>query len=112
MLCCVGLFAVFAIGSRLGGPWAFIAPAIGFGLGFMGDTKLMGGSHGGLRSHGGGRCGGSIRAVKKVKTDPVCGMEVNEKTASYKAEFDGKTYHFCSHTCISTFRKDPRRYVK
>jgi len=41
MLCCIGLVAGFAVGSVLGGPWAFIAPAAGFGLGLMGDFTLI-----------------------------------------------------------------------
>ena len=42
MLCCLGLFGGFAVGSVLGGPWSFIGPVIGFGLGLIGDMKLMG----------------------------------------------------------------------
>ncbi|MDD5772799.1 MAG: heavy metal translocating P-type ATPase [bacterium] len=34
--------------------------------------------------------------------DPVCGMEVDEKTA-IKAEKDGKTYYFCSNICKRKF---------
>jgi len=28
--------------------------------------------------------------------DPVCGMEVDEKTTKYKTEHMGKTFYFCS----------------
>lgn len=35
--------------------------------------------------------------------DPVCGMEVDEKTANIKAEVRGKTYYFCSEFCLSNF---------
>mgnify|MGYP007042357231 CR=1 FL=1 len=35
MLCCLGIFAGVAAGSLLGGPWTFIAPAFGFGLGII-----------------------------------------------------------------------------
>ena len=41
MLCCVGLVAGFAVGSVLGGPWAFIAPVAGLGLGLIGDLTLI-----------------------------------------------------------------------
>ncbi len=41
MLCCLGLFTGFYVGSLLGGPWVFIAPGVGFVLGFLGDMKLM-----------------------------------------------------------------------
>lgn len=41
MMCCIGLFAGLAIGAAMGGPWIFIAPAAGFGLGLVADMKLM-----------------------------------------------------------------------
>lgn len=118
MLCCAGLFVGFAVGSALGGPWTFIAPAAGFGLGLIGDIKLMGSFHGGHESHGGygGGChgGGHMENEKtewKVK-DPVCGMEVDGKAASIKTEFNGNTYYFCSSNCESAFKESPERYVK
>jgi len=45
MLCCVGLIAGMSVGQSLGGPWTYIAPAAGFGIGFLGDMKLMKGMH-------------------------------------------------------------------
>ncbi len=42
MICCLGLFAGVYVGSMLGGPWTIIAPMLGFGLGLVGDSKLMG----------------------------------------------------------------------
>jgi hypothetical protein len=30
----------------MGGPWTYIAPAAGFGIGFLADMKLMKGMHG------------------------------------------------------------------
>ena len=44
--------------------------------------------------------------------DPVCKMDVNEKTAKYKTEYKDKTYYFCSPGCKSTFDKNPTKYVK
>jgi hypothetical protein len=41
MICCLGLFAGVYVGSMLGGPWTIIAPILGFGLGLVGDSKLM-----------------------------------------------------------------------
>lgn len=41
MLCCLGLVAGFAAGTALGGPWVFIAPVAGFGLGLIGDLTLI-----------------------------------------------------------------------
>lgn len=44
--------------------------------------------------------------------DPVCKMEVNEETAKFKSEYEGKTYYFCSSSCKKAFDKDPERYLK
>jgi YHS domain-containing protein len=43
--------------------------------------------------------------------DPVCGMNVDEKTAKFKSEHMGKTYYFCSQMCKATFDKDPMKYA-
>jgi YHS domain-containing protein len=43
--------------------------------------------------------------------DPVCGMEVDPKTAAGKSEYKGKTYHFCSTGCKKAFDKAPEQYV-
>ena len=46
MLCCIGLLGGLSVGQALGGHWTITAPAIGFGIGFYGDMKLMRGMHG------------------------------------------------------------------
>ena len=43
--------------------------------------------------------------------DPVCGMDVDPKTAAGKSEYKGETYYFCSPGCKKTFDKDPEKYV-
>lgn len=43
--------------------------------------------------------------------DPVCGMEVDEKTAAGKSEYKGKTYYFCAPGCKASFDKDPEKYL-
>lgn len=43
--------------------------------------------------------------------DPVCGMDVEEKTAAVTAEKDGVTYYFCSEGCKATFKGDPGKYA-
>jgi YHS domain-containing protein len=43
--------------------------------------------------------------------DPVCGMEVDEKTAAGKSEYQGITYYFCSSGCKRAFDKEPEKYV-
>ena len=37
--------------------------------------------------------------------DPVCGMEVDEKTAEYSFVKNGKKYYFCSENCYKEFNK-------
>ncbi|MEJ5292863.1 MAG: YHS domain-containing protein [Candidatus Methanosuratincola sp.] len=44
--------------------------------------------------------------------DPVCGMDVDEKTAKFKSEYKGKTYYFCAPGCKRMFDKDPDKYLK
>lgn len=41
---------------------------------------------------------------------PVCEMEVSEKPG-LKAEFAGKTYHFCGQWCQDRFVANPQRFV-
>lgn len=44
--------------------------------------------------------------------DPVCGMDVDPKTAAGKSEYQGQTYYFCSAGCKKAFDKEPQKYVK
>jgi len=44
--------------------------------------------------------------------DPVCGMEVDPKTAAAKSEYKGQTYYFCAPGCKVAFEKDPLKYLK
>jgi YHS domain-containing protein len=43
--------------------------------------------------------------------DPVCGMDVDERTAEASAEYEGRRYYFCSAACAAAFDQDPRRYI-
>ncbi len=43
--------------------------------------------------------------------DPVCGMDVDEKTAAATSEYQGKTYYFCSLGCKKAFDTDPEKYL-
>ncbi|MCL5999591.1 MAG: YHS domain-containing protein [Chloroflexi bacterium] len=43
--------------------------------------------------------------------DPVCGMDVDPKTAAGKSEYKGQTYYFCSPGCKKTFDKNPEKYA-
>ena len=44
--------------------------------------------------------------------DPVCGMNVDEKTAKIKSEYAGKTYYFCNVSCKQSFDKNPSKFAK
>lgn len=43
--------------------------------------------------------------------DPVCGMTVDEKTSTLKANYGGKTYYFCSPGCQRNFVTNPTKYA-
>jgi YHS domain-containing protein len=44
--------------------------------------------------------------------DPICKMQVDEKTAKYKSTYQGQTYHLCSAGCKSEFDKNPKKYAR
>ena len=44
--------------------------------------------------------------------DVVCGMEVNEETATWKSEHMGKMYYFCQEGCKQTFAQNPGEYAE
>lgn len=43
--------------------------------------------------------------------DPVCGMDVDEKTAPAKSVYQGRTYYFCMPACKAKFDQDPKKYA-
>ena len=43
--------------------------------------------------------------------DPICRMEVDEKSAKFKSEYKGKTYYFCAPGCKKAFDENPEKYV-
>ncbi len=51
------------------------------------------------------------KEVTRMAKDPVCGMEVDEKTAPAKSEHMGKTYYFCSPGCKKAFDENPAKYT-
>ncbi|MHA2284192.1 MAG: YHS domain-containing protein [Promethearchaeota archaeon] len=44
--------------------------------------------------------------------DPVCGMQIDEKSAVGKTYYKGKTCYFCSSHCLDTFNKEPDKYIQ
>ena len=52
------------------------------------------------------------KEVTKMAKDPVCGMEVDEKSAPAKSEHMGKTYYFCALACKKAFDENPAKYTE
>ena len=52
-----------------------------------------------------------IFASTQIMKDPVCGMDVDPKSAAGSYEYEGKTYFFCSHHCLKKFESDPGKYI-
>lgn len=47
-----------------------------------------------------------------MQIDPVCGMEVDPRTAAGKSNYQGNTYYFCSIEDKDAFDKEPECYIK
>ncbi len=43
--------------------------------------------------------------------DPVCRMNVSERSAKYSSQYRGQTYYFCSKTCKDSFDRNPEKYL-
>jgi YHS domain-containing protein len=46
-----------------------------------------------------------------MAVDPICKMEVDEKSARFVTEYHGKKYYFCAPGCKKTFEDNPEKYV-
>jgi len=44
--------------------------------------------------------------------DPVCGMNVDEKTAAHKSIHANNVYYFRSTACQNEFNKNPEKYLQ
>jgi len=44
--------------------------------------------------------------------DPVCLMEVDEKTAKFTFEYRGETFYFCAPGCKKAFEQNPEKYLE
>lgn len=42
--------------------------------------------------------------------DPICKMNVDEKTAKFASEHGGTKFYFCSAGCKAKFDSDPHKY--
>ncbi len=52
----------------------------------------------------------AVQAGAETAKDPVCGMTVAVKSDGRHAEFQDKTFHFCSEGCQTKFNADPWFY--
>lgn len=48
---------------------------------------------------------------EQTAIDPICGMSVDHATARHQAEYNGRTFYFCSTHCHEKFLTDPARYA-
>lgn len=46
-----------------------------------------------------------------IATDPVCGMHVSPKTASFHHHVQGKDYYFCASSCWKQFTEDTQKFI-
>ena len=52
---------------------------------------------------------GQFKDMVAMVTDPVCGMAL-EREKAVVAEWDGRTFYFCSRGCRNEFFEDPQRF--
>lgn len=69
MLCCVGLIGGAAVGQAMGGPWTWIGPAAGFGIGLVADMRMMRGDQetGAQQAESGACCGVASRLRRMLR---------------------------------------------
>jgi len=48
----------------------------------------------------------------RLTQDPVCGANLDEKTATLRMEYAGRTFYFCSAKHMETFMANPSACVK
>lgn len=53
-----------------------------------------------------------MTSLLPLTTDPVCGMRLSPKTASFACDHDQDKYFFCAEGCLKQFIKDPLRFIK
>ncbi|MEI6690592.1 MAG: metalloregulator ArsR/SmtB family transcription factor [bacterium] len=44
--------------------------------------------------------------------DPVCGMDLTPKTASFTTAYNGVRHYFCAKGCLNKFNINPGHYVR
>ena len=44
--------------------------------------------------------------------DPVCGMDVEPRSAAAQSKYQGQTYYFCAVDCKMKFDAEPGKYAR
>ena len=44
--------------------------------------------------------------------DPICNMDVDEKTTKFTSVYKDTTYYFCAPGCKKAFDDNPGKYIK
>lgn len=47
-----------------------------------------------------------------MRTDPVCGMEVDELEVSDESVYEDESYYFCSPECKQQFDENPEAFLE
>ena len=47
-----------------------------------------------------------------MTTCPVCRLRIDEQEAAGTETYRGKTYYFCSQSCLDTFKASTEKYAK
>ncbi|MDQ3919849.1 MAG: heavy metal translocating P-type ATPase [Acidobacteriota bacterium] len=55
---------------------------------------------------------GTATATDTKAVDPVCGMTVDPEAAAGSFEYGGRTYYFCSKSCLNKFRQEPDAFIR
>lgn len=86
--------------------WLLLWGAAFFVMMRFGCGAHMAGGHGRHGGHGSGKTVASGTA-----RDPVCGMELDPRSAAATRAHRGRTYHFCSTDCHDRFAHEPDKYL-
>ena len=54
----------------------------------------------------------AAKATDDIARDPVCAMTVDPATSEFRAEHDGRMFHFCAQRCRERFVEDPDAFVE
>lgn len=46
-----------------------------------------------------------------LTSDPVCGMRLSPKTASFADKYKNHEYYFCASGCLDKFKQNPDKYI-